>query len=388
MIVAGTRPEATKLAPVILAARRRESAIHVSLVATGQHREMTREALGVFGLVPDIDLDIMQERQSLADVMCRSLTGLDSVIRECRPDAVLVQGDTLAVAAGALAAFFHRVPAVHVEAGLRTGNVHDPFPEEMNRRLAGQLCSVHCAPTRQSRDHLLREGIRPEAIYITGNTVTDAIQWAAERMREPEAVRVAPLGSTERVAFASLGLPDRYVVVTAHRRENIPERLTRICAALAELAKRDSLGIVFAVHPNPAVREIVQPMLGSVPSVALIEPPDYLTFAGLMSRCAFLITDSGGVQEEAPALRRPVLVVRETTERPEGVAAGVAQLVGTRTDDIVRAAARLLDDPVAYAEMQSHGSPYGDGACADRVLDATLHHLGLGPRPEDYAPAT
>jgi len=386
MIVAGTRPEATKLAPIVLAARRRPSAIRVSLVATGQHREMTRQALGVFGLVPDIDLDIMQERQSLADVTCRSLAGLDGVIREHRPDAVLVQGDTLAVAAGALAAFFQQVPAVHVEAGLRTGNIHDPFPEEMNRRLAGQLCSVHCAPTPRSREHLLREGIPPEAIYITGNTVTDAIQWAAERVREPGALRITPLGSSEPVAFASLGLPDRYVVVTAHRRENIPDRLTRICAALAELAGRPSIGIVFAVHPNPAVREIVQPMLGLVPSVVLIEPPDYLTFAGLMAGCTFLITDSGGVQEEAPALRRPVLVVRETTERPEGVAAGVARLVGTRTEDIVRAATQLLDDPVAYAEMQSHESPYGDGACADRVLDATLHHLGLGPRPKDYVP--
>jgi len=383
MVVAGTRPEATKLAPVVLAAQRRSSEIRLSLVATGQHREMTREALGVFGLVPDIDLDIMQERQTLAGVMCRSLSGLDGVIREHRPDAVLVQGDTLAVAAGALAAFFHQVPAVHVEAGLRTGDIHDPFPEEMNRRLAGQLCSVHCAPTPQSRDHLLREGVSPEAVYITGNTVTDAIRWAADRMREPEGVRVAPLGSAERVPFTSLGLPERYVVVTAHRRENIPDRLARICTALAELARRDSLGIVFAVHPNPAVREIVQPMLGGVPSVALIEPPDYLTFAGLMARCTFLITDSGGVQEEAPAFGIPVLVLRETTERPEGVTAGNARLIGANRQAIVDAATELLTDEAAYAAMSTSRSPYGDGRAAARIRHAVLGHLGIESPAEE-----
>jgi UDP-N-acetylglucosamine 2-epimerase len=281
-----------------------------------------------------------------------------------------------------MAAYFHQVPVGHVEAGLRTGNIYDPFPEEMNRRLAGKLCTLHFAPTEQARSNLLAEGTVPDTIYLTGNTATDAVRWAAEHAACAD--EGDPLCTIDG-GPAELPTGLRWIVVTAHRRENIPDRLERICVALRRLCARGDVAVIFAVHPNPAVREIVRPVLGDVDTAVLIEPPDYAQFARLLAQSAIVITDSGGIQEEAPSLGKPVLVVRETTERPEGVAAGVAKLVGTDTETIVMEATRLLDDESAYASMVHRASPYGDGRCSDRILDATLHHFGLGPRPADIA---
>jgi len=386
MVTVGTRPEATKLAPVVLAARDRPHDFRISLVATGQHREIMRRTLAVFGLTPDLDLDIMEQRQTLAQVTCRSLAGLDRIAGELNPDMVMVQGDTLAVVAGALAAYFHKMPTCHVEAGLRTGDPYDPFPEEMNRRLAARLCAVHCAPTEAARENLLAEGVPPDGIYVTGNSVTDAIQWVVREQATDDGPAMVDLGGCDADGLETLGRGLPLIVVTAHRRESIPEGLRSICEALRALAEGGVADIVFAVHPNPAVREVVVPILGGTDGVALVEPPDYAAFAALVARCHIVITDSGGLQEECPALGKPVLVVRQTTERPEGVDAGVARLVGTKTADIVGEATQLLRDPQRYAAMTGRPNPYGDGNAASRVLDAILHYFGRGPRPSDYEP--
>lgn len=367
LAVCGTRPDAVKMAPVVLELNRRPDEVETVLAVTGQHREMLEQALQAFNLVPDHDLDIMSRRQTLAQITTRALEGLDRVIGEARPDLVLAQGDTTTTFAAALGAFYHRVPFGHVEAGLRTDNKYDPFPEEMNRRLAGALSDMHFAPTERARANLVREGVREDDIYVTGNTVIDALLTIASAEYTFEDARI-------REAAES----DRMILVTAHRRENWGERMRSICAAVRDIVRlRPDVRVVFAVHKNPVVREVVFPELETVDRVALIEPPDYVPFVHLMKSAYMILTDSGGVQEEAPALGKPVLVLRDTTERPEGIEAGSARLVGTRTEDIVREAERLLDDRAAYAAMSRVTNPYGDGRAAERIWEIIRSRFGV-----------
>lgn len=378
LTVFGTRPEAIKMAPVVKALAGTEGFQPVTVV-TAQHREMLDQVLKLFSLIPQYDLDIMTPRQSLADVVVRALPGLDEVLGREKPDAVLVQGDTTTAFVAALAAFYHQVPVGHVEAGLRTGQKYEPFPEEMNRRLAGTLADWHFAPTAQARENLLREGVPAPQIFVTGNTVIDAVRAVARndyRFTTPE------LG---RLDFAR----QRVLLTTAHRRENWGEPLEAICGALADLvgAFKD-VTVVFPVHKNPVVRETVQRILGRKERVILTEPLDYEELANLLARCTLVLTDSGGLQEEAPGFGRPVLVLRNVTERPEGIQAGVLKLVGTYRAAIVVAAAELLTDEEAYARMARAVNPYGDGRAAGRIAGLLAHHFGLTDRlPEPFIPA-
>jgi UDP-N-acetylglucosamine 2-epimerase (non-hydrolysing) len=354
LCVVGTRPEAVKMAPVVLELRRRPWA-RVRVLATAQHRQMLDQVLGLFGIQPDVDLDLMRPNQGLADLTARMLTALDGTLEAEGPAAVLAQGDTTTVLTTALACFYRRIPFGHVEAGLRTGDLDYPFPEEMNRSVAGRLARLHFAPTESARANLLREGTDPASIHVTGNTVIDALLQVA--------AREAPLPE---------GVPDgrRLILVTAHRRENFGEPLRQICRALRTLAERNpDVHVLYPVHLNPNVTDVVRPALGAHPRVTLCEPLDYLPFVAAMKRSTLILSDSGGVQEEAPALGKPVLVLRAETERPEAVEAGVVKLVGTSESAIVAEAQRLLDDPAAYRAMARGVSPYGDGHAAERIAD-------------------
>ncbi len=354
LVVVGTRPEAIKMAPVIGALKAADWC-DCRVLATAQHRQMLDQVLALFDIEPDIDLDIMRPGQSLPDLTARILTDVSRVLESESPDAVLVQGDTTTVMATALACFYRRIPVGHVEAGLRTGDLSNPFPEEMNRVVAGHLARWHFAPTEGSRDNLLREAIAGESIHVTGNTVIDALLEVSGRAAD--------------VALpVSLDASQRLVLLTMHRRENFGEPLQQICAAVAELATRFP-EVVFAapVHPNPNVREVVHAKLDGIANIKLIEPLDYLPFVAMMKRAHLILSDSGGVQEEAPALGKPVLVLRRETERPEAVAAGVVKLVGADRAAIVREASILLDDATAYAGMARGVSPYGDGCAAARI---------------------
>ena len=354
LCVVGTRPEAIKMAPVIQALRREPWAV-VRVLATAQHREMLDQVLGLFGVRPDVDLDLMRPNQALADLTARMLEGVDRVLAEEEPQAVLAQGDTTTVLTTALACFYRRIPFGHVEAGLRTGDLAYPFPEEMNRTLAGRLARWHFAPTESARANLLREGIEPGAIHVTGNTVIDALLQMAARDEGP-----------------GLELPEsqRLLLVTAHRRENFGAPLQQICRALRALAEANpDVHVLYPVHLNPNVSGTVYPALGSHPRITLCPPLDYLPFVAAMKRSHLILSDSGGVQEEAPALGKPVLVLRAETERPEAVAAGVVKLVGTDEATIVAEAQRLLDDQGAYRAMARGISPYGDGHAAERIVE-------------------
>jgi UDP-N-acetylglucosamine 2-epimerase (non-hydrolysing) len=365
MVVFGTRPEAVKMAPVV--ARLRESAeFRPIVVVTAQHREMLDQVLRLFDITPDRDLDIMRAEQSLFDIATRALAGLDPVLRELRPAMVLVQGDAASTMLGALAAFYHRIPVGHVEAGLRTHDKYQPYPEEMNRRLTSVLADLHFAPTPWARDNLLREGTPRERVVVTGNTVIDALRDVAGR----PGVELPP------------GLPPldgrRMLLVTTHRRENWGEPLRQVYLALIDLLERfPDVVVVFSVHPNPAVRRLADDILGGHPRAHLIAPPDYGPFVRLMARAYLILTDSGGLQEEAPALGTPVLVLREVTERPEGVAAGTVELVGTSRARIAERAARLLADAAARDAMAAVRSPYGDGQAARRIVGALRRWFGL-----------
>jgi len=361
-VIFGTRPEAIKLAPVILAlGQRPEFACRVCV--TAQHREMLDQVLKVFQIVPDSDLDLMQPDQSLADLTARATQALDRLLRQERPDLVLVQGDTTTVFCAALAAFYNRIPVGHVEAGLRTRNLYSPWPEEANRLLTSHLAAIHFAPTEISRQNLLNEGIPAERIHVTGNTVIDALLNATDRIRkDPDLER-----SLEN-QFPYLDPTRRLILVTGHRRENFGVGFERICQALGTLAGRRDVQIVYPVHLNPHVREPVQRMLGGHSRVHLIGPLDYLPFVYLMNRACLILTDSGGVQEEAPSLGKPVLVMRETTERPEALDAGTAKLVGTDPELICSEAENLLNSPAAYEAMSRAHNPYGDGRTAERII--------------------
>lgn len=363
LIAFGTRPEAIKMAPVVEAFKK-DGAMDVVVAVTAQHRQMLDQVLDLFGIVPDEDLDVMQPGQTLPGLFARILTGMSDVIARHAPDIVLVHGDTSTTLAAALAAFYNKVKVGHVEAGLRTGDIWAPWPEEANRCLTAPLSSLHFAPTERSRANLAREGIHEDVIEITGNTVIDALLDVVKRIESDEAL-ASRLG--EQLPF--LDPTRRLVLVTGHRRENFGDGFEQICHALKALAQRGDVQVVYPVHLNPNVQEPVNRILAGTENVVLIEPQDYLPFVYLMSRADLIITDSGGVQEEAPSLGKPVLVMRDTTERPEAVDAGTVRLVGTDAQRIVAEATRLLDDPAAYAEMSRAHNPYGDGKASARIVE-------------------
>ena len=364
MLVFGTRPEAIKMAPLV---RRLAEApgLEPVVCVTAQHRQMLDQVLEVFGIRPDHDLDVMRGAQGLTYVTTAVLEGLAGVYAQARPDRVLVQGDTTTTFAAAMAAFYARIPVGHVEAGLRTGNVHSPWPEEMNRRLTTGLADLHFPPTEASRDNLLREGVDPARVRVTGNTGIDALLDAVAIL-EREPARAAALDA----ALPPLDPARRVLLVTGHRRENFDGGLERVARAVRQLADRGDLEVVYPVHLNPAVQGPARAVLGDHPRIHLIPPLDYLPFVAMMRRAHLIVTDSGGVQEEAPSLGKPVLVTRDTTERPEAVEAGTVELVGTDAARIVARACRLLDDADAYRAMSFSHNPYGDGRAAARIVEA------------------
>lgn len=356
--VAGTRPEAIKLAPVLSAAEQ-SSFFDTKLVVTGQHRQMLDQVLALFGLTPDVDLSIMQTNQSLSKATVAALSGLSEAFQRLRPDCVIVQGDTLTTFAASLAAFYLKIPVAHVEAGLRTFDLTQPFPEEANRLLTSRLASFHFVPTQRALENLVRESIGPERIWITGNTVIDALLATMQRTgRHVDKTRCRSPGGAQTLLF------------TSHRRENQGETLAGICDALLDLLRRyDTLRVISPIHLSPNVQATVRGKLGQHPRVTLTDPLDYAAFILKMHDCDLILTDSGGVQEEAPTLGRPVLVLRETTERPEAEEAGVARVIGTKRDCIVTEVSRLLDDEVAYKRMAEPANPYGDGQAAQRIIN-------------------
>jgi UDP-N-acetylglucosamine 2-epimerase (non-hydrolysing) len=372
-LIFGTRPEAIKLCPVVLALRASgDLAPHVCV--TAQHRQMLDQVLEVFGVVPDVDLNLMQPNQSLAALTARALSSLDGYLAEHRPDLVLVQGDTTTVFTSALAAFYHRIPVGHVEAGLRTGNKFSPYPEEINRTLTTRLADCHFAPTALARSNLIREGVPAERILVTGNTVIDALLIArAKIQRNPPAIPMLPRTLTEGASSGPM------VLITGHRRENFGPGMESMCRAIAELARRlPATAFVYPVHLNPNVREPVFRLLAGLDNVHLIDPLSYLPFVALMERSTLVLTDSGGIQEEAPTLGKPVLVMRDTTERPEAIEAGTARLIGTGVDSIVSNVTQLLTESAAYAAMSRVANPYGDGRSAGRIVDACRRWLDEG----------
>ena len=378
MAVIGTRPEAIKLAPLLLELERHRAHFETRICITGQHREMLDQMLRVFGLRPDDDLGVMKVGQGLAEMTAACLTGLDRVLRQERPDLVLVQGDTTTTFAAALAAYYCHIPIGHIEAGLRTGKKQDPFPEEINRRLATHLTDFHFAPTELARNNLLLEGVSPQNISVTGNTVIDALLLTQARLAKEPSLATDPLGATD-------GL--RIILVTAHRRESFGAPFRRICEAVRALAerRRDVL-VVYPVHPNPNVQAPVREILDGVPNVRLLPPLDYFSFVACMQRAYILLTDSGGIQEEGPSLGKPVLVMREVSERPEAIAAGTACLTGTNPELIVAAVSSLLDDQACYKQMTSRPNPYGDGHAAERIVHFLISHLASLPSPESAEP--
>jgi UDP-N-acetylglucosamine 2-epimerase (non-hydrolysing) len=363
LLILGTRPEAIKLAPLYLELRRRAPAFEPLLCLTGQHAHLVDPVLQAFGIQADANLAVMQSGQTLAAAAARILAALEPVLERLRPDLVLVQGDTTTTLYGALAAFYARIPVGHVEAGLRTGDLALPFPEEMNRVVTARLAALHFAATERGRAALLSESVAADRIWVTGNTGIDAVLHVAARLKRGEQAG----WSGPAVA------PDRHlVVVTAHRRESFGEGMARIAAALRTLAARPDVEIVYPVHPNPNVRGVMEERLGDCPHLHLVPPLDYVPFVDLLRRATLILTDSGGIQEEGPSLGKPVLVLRENTERPEAVDAGTVELVGTDPDAIVRAASRLLDDPAERARRSLIHNPYGDGRASTRISDAIL----------------
>jgi len=356
MTIFGTRPEAIKMAPLVKALEAAPD-MEPIVTVTAQHRDMLDQVLRLFDITPDYDLNIMSQGQTLYDVTNRALMGLKSVLEEAKPDVVLVHGDTTTTFAGALASFYQEIPVGHVEAGLRTGDIYSPFPEEMNRKLTGSLATYHFAPTASSEANLKRENINTDHLYVTGNTVIDA------------------LDTTKRT-----------VLVTTHRRENLGEPMRHVYQSIRDLLNDfDDIQVVFPVHKNPKVRQVVQEELGEVDRVTLIDPLDYEPFANLMAKSYLILTDSGGIQEEAPALGKPVLVLRDTTERPEAVDAGTVRLVGTDKDAVYEAAYELLHSEAAYKTMSNSVNPYGDGKASERILQALRHEfLGDANRPERF----
>ncbi len=379
LVMFGTRPEAIKMAPVISHLRHYRETIQTCVVVTAQHRSMLDQVLEVFDIEPDYDLDIMRPRQSLTEITVRTLVALENLLGSEKPDLVLVQGDTTTAFVGALAAFYKQIPIGHVEAGLRTRDKYNPYPEEVNRHLLDVLADLCFAPTGTAREALLAEGVPESRILVTGNTVIDALLTTSGR--EHRFMNPA-------LQHLDFGPPWTTLLVTAHRRESLGGPLEAICRALGDLlAARPTLQLIFPVHLNPKVRETVSSILGGVDRAWLIDPLDYLDFTHLMRCVDLVVTDSGGVQEEAPALGKPVLVIRTTTERPEAIEAGTARLVGTGRESIVSAVSRLLDDPIEYDRMRHAINPYGDGLAAERIVASVRHFFGLTRiRPRPFQP--
>jgi UDP-N-acetylglucosamine 2-epimerase (non-hydrolysing) len=369
LTVFGTRPEAIKMAPVFKALQS-EPTFEAKLCVTAQHREMLDQVLDLFELKPDFDLNLMKPGQDLSDITSNVLLGMRDVYKKWQPDLVLVHGDTTTTLGASLSAYYAKARVGHVEAGLRTGNKYSPWPEEMNRRLTGGITDIHFAPTLKSKDNLLKEGVLRDSIYITGNTVIDALLEVVGRIRNDASLR-----SEFEQRFNFIDPAKRLILVTGHRRENFGDGFENICKALAEIALRGDVQVVYPVHLNPNVQEPVNRILGGGANVILLEPLDYLPFVYLMDRSHLLITDSGGVQEEAPSLGKPVLVMRDTTERPEAVEAGTVKLVGTNSAAIVRETFHLLDDASAFQAMSKAHNPYGDGLASKRIAQSLKTHL-------------
>ncbi len=359
MTIFGTRPEAIKMAPLVLELQKHPEKIESIVTVTAQHRQMLDQVLDTFNITPDYDLNIMKDRQTLVDVATSALQGLDKVMKEARPDMVLVHGDTATTFVGSLAAFYNQIAIGHVEAGLRTGQKYSPYPEEMNRQLTGVMADLHFAPTEQSKENLLRENKLAEAIYVTGNTAIDALKTTvSEDYTHP--------------VLEAMG-DSRVILLTAHRRENLGEPMRNMFRAINRLlAEHEDVQVIYPVHMNPAVREVANEVLGDNPRVHLIEPLEVFDFHNFAARSFMILTDSGGVQEEAPSLGKPVLVLRDTTERPEGIAAGTLKLAGTDEETIYRLAKELLVDEKAYEEMSKASNPYGDGHASERIVDALI----------------
>lgn len=376
MVIYGTRPEAVKMAPLIKALEASD-VLEPVVVSTGQHKEMLDQVNNWFGITPDLDLKVFKDGQSLTELASRILDGLPKVFRDRKPDVVVVQGDTTTVAIAALACFYNQIPVVHLEAGLRSGDIHSPFPEEANRKIAGQVTALHLAPTSASRDNLLREDFNPELITVTGNTVIDALNWTAAHEVEFSDERLAAEAKAGR----------KMVLLTTHRRENWGEPMEHIGQAIAELAQRfPEYLFVFPAHKNPKVRAAVVPVVERLENVVVVEPLDYPEFVHAQRWADVILTDSGGVQEEAPSFAKPVLVLRDNTERPEAVDAGTVKLIGTDKDRIVAETAELLENAEAYARMSKAVNPYGDGRAAERSVAAIAQLLGVGERLPEFTP--
>jgi UDP-N-acetylglucosamine 2-epimerase (non-hydrolysing) len=369
LLVFGTRPEAIKLFPLV-AALKEDPRFEPIVCVSAQHRQMLDQVLEIAGIVPDYDLDLMRPDQSLDALTAALLTELGKVMDQAKPDRVIVQGDTATAMTGALAAYYRKIPVGHVEAGLRSGNIYHPWPEEVNRKIIGQIADLHFAPTDVSAAALLAESIPSERVHITGNTVIDALLWVRKR------IFAKPSLATALADLQTMFEGRRIIGVTSHRRENFGGGMENIAEAIRQIAARPDVAVIFPVHLNPNVRAIMQQRLGNLSNVALIEPLDYPNFVRLLSIAEIMLTDSGGVQEEAPALGKPVLVMRETTERPEGVTAGTAKLVGTQTKTIVTEMFNLLDDKAAYEKMARAHNPFGDGRSATRIVELLGNEIG------------
>lgn len=368
MTIFGTRPEAIKMAPVVKALEAADDMESIVTV-TAQHREMLDQVLHLFSITPDYDLNIMSQGQTLYDVTCRALLGLQGVLKEAKPDVILVHGDTTTTFVGALAAFYEGIPVGHVEAGLRTGNIYSPFPEEMNRKLTGAIGTYHFAPTSTSESNLLKENINPAHLYVTGNTVIDALQTTVQ----------TDYTFKEELLNQIDYINNKVILVTTHRRENLGDPMRNVYEAVRDIINEQAdVEVIFPMHCNPKVRSIVQEVLGDMPRVHLIEPLEYEPFANLMARTYLIMTDSGGIQEEAPSLGKPVLVLRDTTERPEAVEAGTVKLVGTDKESVYRTATELLMNETAYLAMSNAVNPYGDGLASDRIVQALRHEFFEG----------
>lgn len=369
LVVFGTRPEGIKMAPVV-AALRQETSLDVKTCVTGQHREMLDQVLRLFDIKPDVDLAIMKSGQDLTDITSTILLKLRDVLAQIKPAIILVHGDTSTTFAASLAAFYARIPVAHVEAGLRTHNKYSPFPEEINRKLTAGLTDIHFAPTENAKSNLIAEGILETSIHVTGNTVIDALMETVKRIEASK-----ELDNSLHREFDFLETSKKTILVTGHRRENFGQGIKDICRALIEISQRKDVQIVYPVHPNPNIQKPVEELLSQYPNIHLIPPRDYLPFIHLLKRSYIILTDSGGIQEEAPSLGKPVLVMRDTTERPEAVLAGTVKLVGTSTDLIVKHATQLLDDPVLYESFSRKNNPYGDGQASKRIASVVSNFL-------------
>ena len=374
LLIFGTRPEAIKMAPIVKELEKNTDKFQTIVCVTGQHRQMLDQVLQLFEVKPDYDLNIMQPNQDLYDITSRILLGLRTVLKEVQPDFVFVHGDTTTSTVAALAAFYQQIPVVHIEAGLRTHNIYSPFPEEMNRQLTGRLTAYHMSPTQKSKENLLKENIDEQCIFVTGNTVIDALLFVVKKLESDKKTQtdVECFISNQGYDIGRLNQGRRLVLITGHRRENFGDGFLHICEAIKDLSEQyPEVDFVYPVHLNPNVQKPVYDMLGKKTNdnVFLISPLDYLPFVYLMSRSCLILTDSGGVQEEAPGLGKPVLVMRDTTERPEAVDAGTVRLVGTAKEKIIAEVAMLLDDDQHYKNMSQANNPYGDGFAAKRIID-------------------